>query len=227
MHLLLSVKDRDSIFKVLEHYAVIKESGEHLKSILVVDLHDDQVLREFCQSNAVGYEPFYREEFNKSVALNLGINRLYAEYPSEQVLVCDADVTLDHHLLSDIAQCEAPIILDEVQESEDGSVRKAFGMIKCFLKGLVEVGGYDSEFNGWGFEDHDIIWRLENIGYKFKRLGRGTHISHSDEKRVRHYYSDNLSGMRLKNKGYYESKVKNKILSGTLNSDIALTSHER
>lgn len=58
-----------------------------------------------------------------------------------------------------------------------GEVRSGPGILLAKKKWLVAVDGYNSAFRGWGWEDIDVILRLQHFGLRRKALGRGLHIS--------------------------------------------------
>jgi mannosyltransferase OCH1-like enzyme len=51
---------------------------------------------------------------------------------------------------------------------------------------LVQLGGFDESFTGWGAEDTDLGVRMGRAGATFKRLGRGfvTHLGHPERPRA-------------------------------------------
>lgn len=66
---------------------------------------------------------------------------------------------------------------------EDGS-RSAPGMILLPRAAFREVGGMNSDLEGWGWEDLDLVARLLFAGYERISSGSGTHLTHGDEKRA-------------------------------------------
>lgn len=54
--------------------------------------------------------------------------------------------------------------------------RMAPGMLLAWKKDLIQVQGYDSNLEGYGFEDIDIIIRLKALGRKLFEIGCGHHI---------------------------------------------------
>lgn len=45
---------------------------------------------------------------------------------------------------------------------------------------FLAVGGYDELFNGWGYEDVDLIFRLGNLGRRFRVAGGPAVVCHLD-----------------------------------------------
>jgi hypothetical protein len=66
--------------------------------------------------------------------------------------------------------------------------RKAPGLLVVRRSHFVEVGGFDSNLRGWGWEDQDMIARL-TLGAGLRRVSRGSalHITHDDASRVAEY----------------------------------------
>ncbi len=68
--------------------------------------------------------------------------------------------------------------------SSDGG-RSGLGQIIVERANLLKVDGYNSEFKGWGFEDVDVLIRLQYaLGLKTRWVGEVMHLSHSDTKRA-------------------------------------------
>ncbi|WP_335965069.1 galactosyltransferase-related protein [Galbibacter sp. PAP.153] len=221
INIIIPTKKKQCLKETLEHFSKYFPS-EKGKIILVIDLDDDENIASLCNSLDIHYVGFYSEKFNKSLALNIGISKIVKlVHENDSLLICDADVTLSTKTIS-LFKKHSHIILDKVIETKDNSSRDAYGIIKCPLKDLLEVNGYDSNFRGWGFEDHDVIWRISQLGRTFIRLGIGKHKSHDDIERTRNYHSNNRLLMREENKRYFEKKKKNKTLIGTLIQDTQI-----
>jgi glycosyltransferase involved in cell wall biosynthesis len=62
----------------------------------------------------------------------------------------------------------------------DGS-RGGQGQLIAARDKLIEVGGYNSQLTGWGYEDVDILVRLQYLaGLQHRQLGEVIHLSHGD-----------------------------------------------
>jgi hypothetical protein len=65
----------------------------------------------------------------------------------------------------------------------DGS-RSGLGLILVRRTHLTTVGGFNSALTGWGFDDTDLIFRLEFVlGLRLRAVGRVLHLTHGDEHR--------------------------------------------
>lgn len=51
---------------------------------------------------------------------------------------------------------------------------------------IITVNGYDEDYEGWGYEDHDMAFRLNNLGIKQRTLKMGAvmyHLYHREKNR--------------------------------------------
>jgi GT2 family glycosyltransferase len=82
-------------------------------------------------------------------------------------------------------------IVDQEEDSEDGA-RHAPGLLLLKREHFLQVKGYNSRLDGWGWEDQDMICRLIlGGGLQRHNSGRALHISHDDKARVDAYpYAD-------------------------------------
>ncbi len=164
------------------------------------------------------------ERFNKSLALNKGINTC----KSIHFMCLDADVILQsvdfiavfaeikkgHFVtikeVNELDQVISPIaqLGFEVNgvtsftykielEKNDGekieialnkndlinNKRSAPGIIIVSTEDMVQIKGYNSELEGWGWEDIDLIARLQFSGKKRIEMGSVLHLSHDNDTR--------------------------------------------
>jgi predicted glycosyltransferase involved in capsule biosynthesis len=217
IHILIPNKDKPGISKVLSNFVALDNIFE-FKSINIVDLgsgyFNKLINTDF--GKPIKFIYYHQQYFNKSKAINLGINFL-RELPEEYVLICDADIIFDKITLRMFIDSQS-CILDKVVESENESnIRKAYGIIKVKIGSLIEVNGYDSNFKGWGLEDEDIIERL-SYSNDLKRMGKCIHLSHNDNERIQNYEESSIEFMRESNYHYFINKNGND-KSGTLKQD--------
>jgi hypothetical protein len=70
------------------------------------------------------------------------------------------------------------------EDAFDGS-RSGNGLIFANTEHLIAIGGYNSELEGWGWEDDDIQLRLRKVlGLAHIEVGEVLHLSHGDEVRA-------------------------------------------
>jgi hypothetical protein len=69
------------------------------------------------------------------------------------------------------------------QRLEDGS-RSAPGMVFLRKKCFEQVGGMNSDLTGWGWEDLDLLLRLQLcLSLRIERVGTAKHLTHGDDTR--------------------------------------------
>lgn len=75
--------------------------------------------------------------------------------------------------------------------------RPGCGLICASRSTLLQLGGYKEIFQGWGWEDQDLLIRAALLNISLHRKGTVTHISHSDVER--NQYFDCLSVEETRN----------------------------
>lgn len=71
--------------------------------------------------------------------------------------------------------------------SPTDDARPGCGLL-CAQRSLFQkVGGYRHCFQGWGWEDQDLLIRASLLGYRVRELGTVVHLSHSDQQRNAEY----------------------------------------
>jgi glycosyltransferase involved in cell wall biosynthesis len=64
-----------------------------------------------------------------------------------------------------------------------GSQRPGYGLV-CGSRSLFQsIGGYRHDFQGWGWEDQDLLMRAQLLGYGVSEIGEVIHLSHDDADR--------------------------------------------
>jgi len=66
---------------------------------------------------------------------------------------------------------------------DDGS-RSGPGLVLLRRSDFVAVGGMNSDLVGWGWEDLDLVARLQLTGVERRSLGQVTHLTHDDRRRA-------------------------------------------
>lgn len=87
--------------------------------------------------------------------------------------------------------------------NREKSSRAAKGLLFIRKSMLLAVNGYNSGFEGWGWEDADMVIRLQ-AGLGAERVVNGffTHLSHGDEERIQHY---EIQDRQKTNRAAYEA----------------------
>jgi hypothetical protein len=235
--LVMPVMRKPMLGQVLEHYCELAPGL--IGAIVLVD-YDEQFSEGLGLYEPLGRTPHRRvvvsgeRYFNKSLALNLGV----ALSGARHVLVCDADVivepaALDSWARSLAARERAGLALTPVHMVETATrlPRDAPGIVAFNVEDFLRVQGYSSDFLGWGFEDRDFLWRLDQAGVRVLESGYATHISHDELERTRNY-AEALGGdmeaalgdrlrMRQKNLRLYAARQRARVTSGTFDHDLA------
>ncbi|QHI35420.1 hypothetical protein IMCC3317_07660 [Kordia antarctica] len=63
------------------------------------------------------------------------------------------------------------------------NARSCPGLVILSKSNFVKIGGMNTDLVGWGWEDVDLVYRLEYYGIKRVKKGNCIHLSHSDNKR--------------------------------------------
>lgn len=76
------------------------------------------------------------------------------------------------------------ILLETNRVNFQNNTRSAPGLLIVNKKDFEKIGGMNSELSSWGWEDLDVIVRLQaKCNLKRKQVGSVTHISHGDDVR--------------------------------------------
>lgn len=223
-HLVIPVMRKSSLCSVLAHY--VGMGTKVISSVTVVDFDPAWSTSEEARGLLKSHPHTYiavpgQLHFNKSVALNIGINAA----PDAMLLICDADVMIDIRTLrawkqgADPANC---FVLGRVDESIGGQSRSAPGILLAHKRALVAINGYSNTFLGWGKEDRDLLHRLALSGVTVKTSGRGVHLSHDEDERIRNYHLSDLQAMRARNARLLDERMSRNERYGTLDDDTKL-----
>ena len=64
-------------------------------------------------------------------------------------------------------------------------MRAGPGLLMARKQDLLDIHGYNAEFHSWGWEDDDVLVRLQYmLGRQRVQLGRALHLSHGDDARA-------------------------------------------
>jgi glycosyltransferase involved in cell wall biosynthesis len=216
--MLITTMGKPSLGACLRHYL----AHRNVCSLIVVDFAVDLSDALGCYSDLDGkvniIEVIGQKHFNKSAAINMG----FAEVQTDYLIVCDADVIIEPSTITEWALAKTPgrlISLERVIESDGSGTRSGPGICCCATADFSRLGGYSSDYIGWGFEDHDFISRAQRLGIAHTSSGVGTHLSHSDAERTQYYYSHDKQLMREVNKARFETRYRQDLILGTLLSD--------
>jgi len=214
---------KPSLGDFIAHHKKFK--GSIIDRIIVVDFDvkyskNRNLYQELDKNDDLIVDVQKEKWFNKSLAINIGVSLLSVE----NFIICDADVLIQHEALEtwmEIIETDQIVIsLEYVLETLDLEKRPAPGI--CCLKrsNFLSVEGYCSDYIGWGFEDHDFLFRLQRHGVQVYSHGWGYHLTHDDNERTQNYYSQNKAEMRSRNLNFFEKRCSYPNSSGTFHSDI-------
>lgn len=96
-------------------------------------------------------------------------------------------------------------IKDNEENALDGT-RTAAGLLMVTRENFKIVNGYNNKFDGWGWEDQDIISRLALYAkLKYITYGVAMHISHNDNVRMKSYIEKYNNRWRSKDLMYRQA----------------------
>lgn len=203
-------------------------------------------------------------EFNKSRALNIGINYARSEY----VFNIDADVMITEDTMMTLMNSLRPGYMTTIERLEESSkicgirhdresairdivteettrfvwtngqetvvpnFRRYFsdgsrggqGQLLVRKEDLTSIDGYNSELVGWGYEDIDILIRLQRLaGLSHLQMGEAIHLSHDDQRRCIYGVSKSVNNRRNATAAYKRYSIGQ--FRGTLSADLLATEH--
>lgn len=138
----------------------------------------DEGLQGYANFTASGHLTYYRTTdfryFNHSHAKNLSHFLASGEY----VVNLDADNLLYRGGIANI--------LAAFSEQPDAVLRAYGGLVGMKRCHFLALGGYDEDFQGWGYEDGDLVRRARNSGLAYLDVDcLSRRIEHGDEERLR------------------------------------------
>lgn len=145
-----------------------------------------------------------KQYFNLSCARNKGALAATGEW----IAFVDIDIFLQPGFIASLSLARGEF---SVARRADG----VNGMLICLASDFNKVGGYDENYNGYGYEDIDIRRALQNTGLCKKVFERTLvdHIGHDDSLRMKFYDTDHTIGWKQakkecikRNKEHYKTK---------------------
>jgi glycosyltransferase involved in cell wall biosynthesis len=139
-------------------------------------------IKILCKNHKFKYVKKIANHWNRSSAINFGIQNTQGEY----VLPLDADLVIPNtYVMDNISACESSNkvfsineVVDALPTSKKTSVFDNWntsgfkrrvgghGNVCVSRSALLSIGGYDENYNYWGAEDNDLVLRLRYAGYK-------------------------------------------------------------
>lgn len=81
------------------------------------------------------------------------------------------------------AYTRPPMIEIARAPASSSKFRPGFGLVMARRTAWFEVGGYVEDFEGWGWEDQDLLMRASLLDFRTPAVGRVIHVTHDDERR--------------------------------------------
>ncbi len=137
--------------------------------------------------------------FIKTEAQNKGSNLALGKW----ICFTDSDIEFPKDFVDQIH----PILSEDsfyITERKGG----IWGTIICTRDDFIKAGGYDENFQGWGAEDDDLIYRLSKISKKQIIEPKINHIDHGNDMRVKFYNIKNNAISADINRAYARAKYK-------------------
>jgi hypothetical protein len=159
-----------------------------------------------------------KKYYNVSKALNQAIKHVTGDF----ILKLDVDYVLnpyyDFFNLNYINDTEflTGDSSHRILDNDLGFLGNLHGLLFARTEHIKEVGGFQEQVEGYGWEDSDMYKRLENIGLKKIFLNHSRmsvfHIPHDNNVRVKHYEDKFLMDSLLKNQQLCQSlNLKNNV----------------
>lgn len=135
------------------------------------------------------YKAFGYQHFDRSHSRNMMFKL------AEGDIICNIDA--DNYMGNGFAQYIGDIFSKDPQsliipnEKLSYFNRDVIGKFCALKEDFLEVGGYDEEMNGYGFEDNDLYTRLQTLDRTVRFLDNPQFmkgIKHGDEKRIANEY---------------------------------------
>jgi N-terminal domain of galactosyltransferase len=67
-----------------------------------------------------------------------------------------------------------------------GNIRAGTGLLLSHKADLLHIGGYNSDLDSWGWEDDDVLVRLQYAQRRRVQSGAALHLTHGDNRRFLH-----------------------------------------
>src|SRR5690349_668565 len=180
----------------------LADNSLHSTYFLILDYNSDDGLQEYIftnfreqiKSGKLRYRRYADAKyFSHSHSRNLAVRLTDATY------VCNVDADnytgphFDRYLMQQFEQ-HPRVVVSAL--SNPLNIYGAFGRMATRRADFIEVGGYDEAFEGYGFEDYDLVSRLEQSGLEKILIDNADFlktVSHDNNDRVaREWTNDQL-----------------------------------
>lgn len=97
----------------------------------------------------------------------------------------------------------------------DPNARSLCGNFGIWRSDILNVNGFDEEFTGYGFEDHDLLDRLARLDLKFRKLkfrGIAWHINHPQNSSLQNFEKNRNYQLRPEKAIFCENGINKRLL---------------
>lgn len=118
---------------------------------------------------------------------------------------------------------DSDAVVTVVTEHQNSTTRPGCGLCMASSVTWHRLGGYNSNLEGWGWEDRDLQVRAELLGFRQAVLGSVVHLSHSDGLRNRDNGSVAPERSRDQNIVTAMQRIRDGELAGSLQTNLDQT----
>ena len=193
---------------------------DSVHEVIIVDWSSDTPVT-ISTHKARGKVNIIRVENEKHFSLGKAYNLAVKHATGDEILKLDADYILnpynnyfDQNKLTHGMFITGDHKIGTVRD-EHGFIRPLNGLVHLYRKDFDTVGGYNEDFEGYGYDDEDLYNRLIDNGITRQYINNQSccvfHIPHPSRLSVRNYENKNI--FQTSRRNYYRSKpqVKHKI----------------
>lgn len=167
-------REDDCIFCLTK---LLEQKTDYIEILLLDDLHYDSVrLNDFCVKNGIKYIHTGKQKDGKpkwrvpGFALNIGAKASKGDYlilGNAEIYQMSDDTVQKMHQTGTVA---SPRVWDQPTKATDINKFRTFNKLDRlpFFMGVprkvfFDLGGYDEDMIGYGFEDTDLVYRLSKV----------------------------------------------------------------
>lgn len=160
---------------------------DEISEVIIVDWSSSQPVTEILEGYGSSKIHVIRVDGEKQWHLTGAFNTGLRHVTSPQVLRLDADHQLQPHFFSRNVLLPYTFVAGDWRA---GGPRDAGlnGFLWAWSDDLFAVGGWDERIRGYGWDDSDLVDRLQGVGLQKRFLARASvkHLPHSARERNRH-----------------------------------------
>ena len=196
IHFVVPCKNRLQHLKMTLPAAICQPDSDYT----LVDCDCPQHSGNWAEEHGANVVRIYGE-FNVARARNIGVSVVSGDW----ICFLDVDVIISVDFVKKISSLLKHGAYYRCAQQGPGY----YGTFLCSYYDYHNIGGYDSNFIGYGVEDTDVFYRLELSGLKRLRYPAHLikHIDHGDTLRTKSYNIDFELSQKI-NKIYFRNKIR-------------------